>query len=73
MIDTIGISLGSNIMVKYLGEEGEKTPFFAAVSLANPYDLVKVIYINMMTISTLSKTLWFTGRRKDEAFSNKHL
>ncbi|KAI7900408.1 Alpha/Beta hydrolase protein [Cokeromyces recurvatus] len=36
----IGFSLGSNILVKYLGEEGEKTPFIAAVSIANPYDLL---------------------------------
>ncbi|KAG1467360.1 hypothetical protein G6F56_004458 [Rhizopus delemar] len=34
----IGFSLGSNILVKYLGEEGDKTPFKAAVSVANPFD-----------------------------------
>ncbi|KAI9487331.1 MAG: Alpha/Beta hydrolase protein [Benjaminiella poitrasii] len=36
----VGFSLGSNILVKYLGEEGEKTPFLAAASIANPYDLL---------------------------------
>ncbi|KAG2197160.1 hypothetical protein INT47_009467 [Mucor saturninus] len=36
----IGFSLGSNILVKYLGEEKEKTPFLAAISVANPYDLL---------------------------------
>ncbi|KAI9314943.1 Alpha/Beta hydrolase protein [Dichotomocladium elegans] len=36
----IGYSLGSNILVKYLGEEGEKTPFKAAVSVANPFDFL---------------------------------
>ncbi|CDS06696.1 hypothetical protein LRAMOSA09223 [Lichtheimia ramosa] len=36
----IGYSLGSNILVKYLGEEGDKTPFKAAVSVANPFDFL---------------------------------
>ncbi|KAI7864528.1 Alpha/Beta hydrolase protein [Spinellus fusiger] len=34
----IGFSLGSNILVKYLGEEGDKTPLTAAVSIGNPFD-----------------------------------
>ncbi|KAI8368470.1 Alpha/Beta hydrolase protein [Blakeslea trispora] len=34
----IGFSLGSNILVKYLGEERENTPFKAAISVANPFD-----------------------------------
>ncbi|KAF7721357.1 hypothetical protein EC973_004838 [Apophysomyces ossiformis] len=34
----IGFSLGSNILVKYLGEEGDKTPLCAAISVANPFD-----------------------------------
>ncbi|CEP17279.1 hypothetical protein [Parasitella parasitica] len=36
----IGFSLGSNILVKYLGEEKEKAPLIAAVSVANPFDLL---------------------------------
>ncbi|KAI8997383.1 Alpha/Beta hydrolase protein [Pilobolus umbonatus] len=36
----IGFSLGSNILVKYLGEEQERTPFIAAISIANPFDLL---------------------------------
>ncbi|CAG8678366.1 2057_t:CDS:2, partial [Racocetra persica] len=32
----VGFSMGAN----YLGEEGEKTPLIAAVSVANPFDLV---------------------------------
>ncbi|KAI8972048.1 Alpha/Beta hydrolase protein [Mycotypha africana] len=36
----IGYSLGSNILVKYLGEEQEKTPLIAAVSIGNPFDLL---------------------------------
>ncbi|OMH79014.1 Embryogenesis-associated protein EMB8 [Zancudomyces culisetae] len=34
-----GFSLGSNLIVKYIGEEGEKVPFVAAVSVCNPFDL----------------------------------
>ncbi|KAG0171069.1 hypothetical protein DFQ28_010557 [Apophysomyces sp. BC1034] len=34
----IGFSLGSNILVKYLGEEGDKTPLCGAISVANPFD-----------------------------------
>jgi predicted alpha/beta-fold hydrolase len=34
----IGYSLGSNVLLKYLGEEGEKTPVSAAVSISNPYN-----------------------------------
>jgi len=34
----IGYSLGANILVKYLGEEGEETPLNGAVSISNPLD-----------------------------------
>ncbi|KAJ2961459.1 hypothetical protein NQZ79_g3277 [Umbelopsis isabellina] len=36
----IGFSLGSNILVKYLGEEGSKTPLLAGVSVGNPFDFL---------------------------------
>ncbi|CAO3686254.1 unnamed protein product [Umbelopsis vinacea] len=36
----IGFSLGSNILVKYLGEEGDKTPLVAGVSVGNPFDFL---------------------------------
>ncbi|KAI8584065.1 hypothetical protein K450DRAFT_221313 [Umbelopsis ramanniana AG] len=36
----IGFSLGSNILVKYLGEEGDKTPLIAGVSVGNPFDFL---------------------------------
>lgn len=35
----VGYSLGANILVRYLGEEGDKTPLRAAVSLCNPFNL----------------------------------
>ena len=35
-----GWSLGGNILVRYLGEEGRNCPISAAASLCNPLDLV---------------------------------
>lgn len=35
-----GWSLGANILVRYLGEEGRASPLVAAVSMCNPFDLV---------------------------------
>jgi predicted alpha/beta-fold hydrolase len=34
-----GWSLGANILVNYLGEQGPDTPLAAAVSMCNPFDL----------------------------------
>lgn len=36
-----GWSLGANILVRYLGEEGSQTPIQCAVSMANPFNLVR--------------------------------
>ncbi|CAI7800401.1 unnamed protein product [Closterium sp. NIES-53] len=35
-----GWSLGANILVRYLAQEGEEVPLSGAVSLCNPFDLV---------------------------------
>lgn len=35
-----GWSLGANILVRYVGEEGDECPISAAASLCNPLDLV---------------------------------
>ncbi|KAJ4823037.1 hypothetical protein Tsubulata_012354 [Turnera subulata] len=37
----VGTSLGANVVVKYLGEEGENTPIAGAVSVCNPWDLLE--------------------------------
>ncbi|RLN86944.1 hypothetical protein BBJ28_00009804 [Nothophytophthora sp. Chile5] len=37
----VGFSMGSNVLVKYLGEEGESAPLTGAISVGNPFDLVK--------------------------------
>lgn len=36
-----GWSLGANILVRYLGEEGGATPIAAAAAMCNPFDLVR--------------------------------
>eukprot|EP00250_Pteridium_aquilinum_P035334 c915_g1_i1 orf=464-2509(-) len=36
----VGTSIGANILVKYLGEEGEKTPLGGAAAICCPWDLV---------------------------------
>lgn len=36
-----GWSLGGNILVRYIGEEGDSCPISAAASLCNPLDLVQ--------------------------------
>ncbi|CEG37382.1 serine protease family [Plasmopara halstedii] len=35
----VGFSMGSNILVKYLGEDGDQTPLTGAISVGNPFDL----------------------------------
>ncbi|AQK86355.1 alpha/beta-Hydrolases superfamily protein [Zea mays] len=37
---TVGTSIGANIVVKYLGEEGENTPVAGAASICSPWDLL---------------------------------
>lgn len=37
----MGFSLGANVMAKFVGEEGERCPFKAAVVIGNPWDLLK--------------------------------
>ncbi|KAG2627290.1 hypothetical protein PVAP13_3KG123701 [Panicum virgatum] len=36
----VGTSIGANIVVKYLGEEGESTPVAGAASICSPWDLL---------------------------------
>lgn len=41
-VAALGTSLGANMLVKYLGEEGNKTSIFAAAAVGCPWDLVVV-------------------------------
>lgn len=38
-IATIGISLGGNVLIKYLGEQGDNSPLTAAMAISIPFDL----------------------------------
>jgi predicted alpha/beta-fold hydrolase len=40
----VGYSMGANVLVKYLGEEGSKTPLSAAVAVSNPFKLLTSAY-----------------------------
>ncbi|KAG6957024.1 hypothetical protein JG687_00010242 [Phytophthora cactorum] len=57
----VGFSMGSNVLVKYLGEEGEQTPLTGAVSVGNPFNLIKVS-------ENLSGT-WFNRLMYDKALN----
>ncbi|KAH7568161.1 hypothetical protein JRO89_XS07G0249900 [Xanthoceras sorbifolium] len=37
---TVGTSIGANILVKYLGEDGENSPVAGAVAICSPWDLL---------------------------------
>ncbi|CAO3596510.1 unnamed protein product [Absidia cylindrospora] len=55
----IGFSLGANILVKYLGEEGDRTPLTAAISVANPFDFVRSM--DYLESGTFSKNVYSAG------------
>ena len=52
----VGYSLGSNILVKYLGEEQAAVGLTAAVSVGNPFDLMETS--RHLTRSTLHKWVY---------------
>lgn len=37
---SVGFSLGSNILMNYMGEEGDRCEFLGAMSVGNPFDLL---------------------------------
>lgn len=45
----MGFSLGSNILAKYIGEEGKKCIFKSAISVCNPYNFC-TCYHQMKTV-----------------------
>ncbi|GJS99176.1 embryogenesis-associated protein EMB8-like protein [Tanacetum coccineum] len=41
----VGWSMGANILVQYLGKEAHTSQFSGAVSMCNPFDLVKHLLV----------------------------
>ncbi|KAF9997496.1 hypothetical protein BGZ65_006926 [Modicella reniformis] len=41
---SVGFSLGSNILMNYMGEEGDQCEFLGAMSVGNPFDLLGTCY-----------------------------
>lgn len=39
-LGAVGFSLGANMLLKYLGEQGERTPLTAAAAVSPPFDLL---------------------------------
>ncbi|CAO3577644.1 unnamed protein product [Absidia cylindrospora] len=68
----VGFSMGANILVNYLGEEGDRTPLTAAISVANPFDFARCIdnlekgifsqKVYSVTMATSLKNLYTTHR-----------
>ncbi|KAK8668295.1 hypothetical protein V6N13_105754 [Hibiscus sabdariffa] len=44
-IYAVGTSIGANILVKYLGEEGANTPVVGAAAICSPWDLLVSVFI----------------------------
>ncbi|KAF6139446.1 hypothetical protein GIB67_026288 [Kingdonia uniflora] len=40
LLFAVGTSIGANVLVKYLGEEGDNTPFAGAAAVCSPWDLL---------------------------------
>jgi predicted alpha/beta-fold hydrolase len=60
----IGNSIGANILVKYLGEEGAATPIGAAAAVCCPWDLVVCDrFISRKTIQKIYDMILATGLR----------
>jgi predicted alpha/beta-fold hydrolase len=68
---TIGTSIGANILVKYLGEEGAATPVGAAAAVCSPWDLVVCDrFMSRKTIQKIYNMVLATGLRQ---YANMYL
>ncbi|KAJ7513814.1 hypothetical protein O6H91_23G015900 [Diphasiastrum complanatum] len=60
----IGTSIGANILVKYLGEEGKNTPLSGATAICCPWDLVVCDrFIHRGGVQKIYNTILTTGLR----------
>jgi predicted alpha/beta-fold hydrolase len=68
-----GFSLGSNILLKYLGEVGKDTPLACALSISNPFNLERATVRLRDPICRWTYDKVFTSRRKAMIMKHKHL
>lgn len=68
----VGYSLGGNMMLKYLGEEGAAAPVLAAASISAPIDLARSSR-RMLDRRNRVYTRWFIGNLKAETLANASL
>ncbi|KAK6915930.1 hypothetical protein RJ641_018791 [Dillenia turbinata] len=61
----VGTSIGANVLVKYLGEEGYDLPLVGAAAVGSPWDLVVVLYEKFM----LDEIQRFSGSLHFKQFS----
>lgn len=73
-----GFSMGSNTLIKYLGEQGSTAPFLCSLSLSNPYDLVGIstAHDGRLPFFKYFFDLYQTGalyKLKQKVWKNRHL
>jgi predicted alpha/beta-fold hydrolase len=69
----VGFSLGSNILVKYLGMVGSATPFICALSISNPYDLNRATKMLRNPVARWTYDHVFTSKRKELIMKHKEI
>lgn len=76
----VGHSLGANIMVKYLGEQGDQSVIRAAVALANPSSIdsrnASAVYSPLLAFGLKgfvwkNRSAWWDMMRLDHSFRNR--
>jgi len=60
----IGFSLGGNVLLKWLGEVGERSPFAAAVAVSVPFDIGRTIKSMSTGISRFYQWWFMQGLRR---------
>ncbi|MES1934922.1 hydrolase [Salinisphaera hydrothermalis] len=63
-IGAAGYSLGGNVLLKYLGEQGSDSPLSCAVAVSVPYDLETCAYAVQKGFSRLYQTHLINGMRE---------
>lgn len=62
-LGAVGYSLGGNVLLKYLGEQGADSPLSCAVAVSVPYDLASCAYAMQRGMSRLYQAHLINGMR----------